>query len=480
MRSIHFLICAGAVHVLASTGFGQSRNDHWFLYRNVWIDFSSGAPQNLPSTLSRPGFRATLSDPSGVLLLHTDGDTLFNGAGQPVPGTNGLLATSGGGQGCLILPWPGEPTKAGVFCIRGSGTGGVAYSYFLEVELTMNGGAGGTSMQTPIHFMEAPSIPGGKMTGIPHANGVDHWVLTHARGTNAYHAYRFTATGLDMVPVISNAGAVHPLTARDGCVVASYDGNLLAMTAYAIGDTSRVELMSFDPASGVVASICALQGFQYAQGVEFSPSGGKLYVTDIVASQWSLKHELWQYDLASLDCGAILSSKTLIASDSTLSANMTPYKVLALGPDGKIYYRHLWKHPFLGVVNAPDEPGMACAYERDGYLTLNDTLLGIPNQCKRYHDSEMPWTTGMRSLPYPERAQVWPVPMHDRAWLRLSPGVVLDQLEWLDAWGRSMRTLSTAPVNGLTLDPQGLPSGTYVLKAYHKGALVAVGRAVIE
>lgn len=465
--------------LLAGPARSQSRNDHWFLMRDVWLDFSSGSPLNQTGLATQPGYAASLASPSGELLLYTPGDTIYNALQDPVIGTDEDVLADGA-QGALLLPWPDDPSKVAVFAVKGSGSGQGAYTFFFDVDLTMNGGAGGTNYPQAIDFMEPPALPGGKMTGIPHANGTDYWVLVHERDTDGYHAYHLDTSGLDTVPVISNTGSVHGPNYDRGCMVASYDGSMVVTTAYVANDTSLVDLLEFNDATGEVNALCSLPGLQFAQGVEFSPGGSKLYVTDQFWTGFSIMQQLWQYDLSSLDCAAIRNSRTLLRQDSSLYGNISALKVLAQGPDGKIYYRHFWKHNYLGVVNDPDESGVACNYVQDGYLTLNDTLLSITNQCKRYHDSEMPWTLGLPEVPGPERAQVWPVPMRTEGWLRLAPGHVFDALLWTDATGRTVRRTTTTPVNGLALGPEGLAPGVYTVRALLKGAVVGVGTVVKE
>ncbi|MBK6774395.1 MAG: hypothetical protein IPG74_00630 [Flavobacteriales bacterium] len=113
--------------------------------------------------------------------------------------------------------------------------------------------------------------------------------------------------------------------------------------------------------------------------------------------------QLWQYDLSSLDCTAIRNSKTLLREDSSMYGNISALKVLAQGPDGKIYYRHFWKHNYLGRGERPDEIGLAC-YVQNGYLTLNDTFAKHHQPVQALPDSEMPWTLGVAEMPGPERA----------------------------------------------------------------------------
>lgn len=415
-------------------------------------------------------------------MLYTDGNDLFNQDHLPVFGSAGLVSGGGGGQPNLILPMPGDTQRAVVFRKIVSST--IDYCGYITVDMALDGGLGGTTDTETHRFMDYPHIPSGQLTAVPHNNGMDYWVLLHERGTDAFYSFQLTAQGLDTVPVISHTGPVTPMEHYGGTMLASYQGDRIAFTAHAAGyppsgDSSEVAIFNFDPNTGVIEFICDLPEFIKPQTAEFSPLGSKLYVSEQYSPPGQIMHELWQYDLTNLDCSDIQASKSLVFRDSTQAGHLNSYRVLGLAPDGKIYHRHFWTQGYLGVVNDPEATGAACGYVRDGFLTMNDTLRGLTNQCKRYHDSDSPWT-GVREEPTAVGMELWPVPLHDQGWLRLDPGVVFDELQWIDGLGRCVRHQRTAPVNGLPIDRGTLPSGVFAIRILRNSRAVGALRVVVE
>ncbi|HRF80471.1 MAG TPA: hypothetical protein PL070_10340, partial [Flavobacteriales bacterium] len=81
---------------------------------------------------------------------------------------------------------------------------------------------------------------------------------------------------------------------------------------------------------------------------------------------------------------------------------------IASAPDGRIYM--IWDgENSLAVINEPNASGEACNFVV-GQVQLPDTLAtSLPNQCKRYHDSELP--LGVPAVQHTrEQLAVWPVP----------------------------------------------------------------------
>src|SRR5204862_3473421 len=101
-----------------------------------------------------------------------------------------------------------------------------------------------------------------------HCNNLDVWVLSHEYDSNGFRAYLITAEGINLVPVISNAGTVElGATANAiGYMKISPDGNKLALAVRQIffsGGPGYIELFDFNNNTGVV-----LVYMQYASGVD--------------------------------------------------------------------------------------------------------------------------------------------------------------------------------------------------------------------
>ena len=106
---------------------------------------------------------------------------------------------------------------------------------------------------------------------------------------------------------------------------------------------------------------------------------------------------------------------------------------MATGPDGLIHV--LWSNKgSLAVINEPNAPGAACNFVVD-QVQLPDTLaITLPNQCKRYHDSE--FSVGVPAMQQEAMVlEVWPVPTEGLVQVRSRHG---GQLLVLDALGRAV------------------------------------------
>ncbi len=239
-----------------------------------------------------------------------------------------------------------------------------------------------------------------KLTGIPHVNGTDYWVLAHESANNHFIVFRSTATGVDPSPILSSIGAslspcsqINTYGSQVGPIVMSSDGTKLALLAYGVPGVSGdllAELFRFDPTTGTVDHLATLPAFSSpeAAGAEFSPNGSKLY---IFHRPWGAvaSVQLIQFDVSSNDETTIAASASVVWSDTlTNEQTATTFSthVMALAPDGRIYIQ-TGSNPYLGAIMYPNEAGPACGFVENGLSMPINAGAGLPNQCKRYHDS---------------------------------------------------------------------------------------------
>ncbi len=192
-----------------------------------------------------------------------------------------------------------------------------------------------------------------------HANRRDVWVIGHERNSDQFYAYLLSAQGLSLQPVRSRDGFVHQSVQVIGQLKVSPTGRKLALAASTINPQQTqgipsVELLDFDPATGRITNPVILPPARITSyGVEFSPDGSKLYVTDPL---WG---GLFQYDLTSPN---VASSVVQIPAPGSGSKSG-----LQLAPDGRIYLAHTnLSAQFLGVISDPNRLGAACAYVDQG------------------------------------------------------------------------------------------------------------------
>ncbi len=466
--------------LLAMSSNAQLRNAHWITTH--WVEFGFGAPVVLPMPYQGSNMApASLSDPSGNLLLYSGSDaTTFclkcaDGSMMPAPGTF-CNVQDGANLSFLMLPWPGDLTK--VAAIRRVQTPGIPWGYqrFMVgcVDLTLNNGLGAIVLP-PVFMTDSLSD---KLTAVPHANGTDYWIIGQKRASNAFNAYRLRPTGVDTVPVVSYAGAIPPDTVggvfnpmQYGSLTASYDGTKLASLSFSANpwvlDSSITEVFNFDAATGQVSLLVSLRNnlnYAGAAGIEFSPDGTKLYVVDI-SHMNGLDQQVWQYDLTVPVAGVILGSEFLVTHALRLPGMTIPSMLMAAGPDGRIYLPHGSNGgigpQWYAAIQDPNAPGAACDLDSNAiFLQAGQGGITVPNFCKRYHDSDL--SVGVREGPVANATlQAWPVPANDLLNVTLSEA---GRLTVLDMLGRELQG-QQVPGSGSHAIPIGeLAPGTYVLR----------------
>ncbi|MPL96149.1 hypothetical protein SDC9_42324 [bioreactor metagenome] len=158
----------------------------------------------------------------------------------------------------------------------------------------------------------------------------------------------------------------------------SPDGQLIGSGVYN-GIADFFELLRFNNTTGLITdefyfSIDPINAF----GIEFSSENSKMYLTGIGT--------ILQYDLKAGDTQAILNSQISV-SPIIYSAG-----ALQLGPDGKIYCAHPGN--YLGVINNPNEAGMACNFNPQGvFLESGYCSVGLPSFIQSYLNDPVYATT---------------------------------------------------------------------------------------
>jgi hypothetical protein len=311
------------------------------------------------------------------------------------------------------------------------------------------------------------------LTAVAHANGTDYWIISHGHSGNTFLAYRLTAQGVDPAPVISQTGPALPLASnsynsinRLGSLVASYSGTQLALTNMSTDSSLviRCDLFQFNASTGVVSYFSSLPILSRGNyGTEFSPDGTKLYQLHGAWAPdvgWTIT--LRQFDVTSQDAGQIAASAVLVRTELYPPEYDMPGGLglrIASAPDGRIYL--IWSgENSLSVINEPNLPGAACNFVVDQVQLPNTIAVALPNQCKRYHDSELP--VGVPAVQYTqEQLAVWPVPTDGVLHVRTSrPG----QVRITDALGRTVATQWTGENSTAYVDLTLAAPGTYAVQ----------------
>jgi PKD repeat protein len=200
-----------------------------------------------------------------------------------------------------------------------------------------------------------------KISIVKHENDTDFWIVTHGWNSNTFYSYLLTSSGLSSSPIASNAGVTVSGTKEVwGYMKISPDGSKLAMAHAFTG----CELFDFDNTTGVVSNPKIIYTVLGAYGVEFSPNGAVLYVSNFSA----IPYEIMQYDLKATPITSI---------KLTDNANYIRANALQLGPNGKIYIAT--REDKLGVINNPDSIGIGCNLQMGAVLLMGrNSNLGLP------------------------------------------------------------------------------------------------------
>ncbi|MET1260649.1 T9SS type B sorting domain-containing protein [Flagellimonas sp. DF-77] len=342
-------------------GHAQLEASIWYFGNNAGLDFRSGTPVPLfdGEVITVEG-SATIADPSGNLLFYTDGSTVWNRNHDVMPNGEDLFGCASATNSGIIVPAPGQ---VGIFYVFSAGCIGFNLgTHFSVVDLGLDGGLGDvTTKNTPLVI---PATE--KLTAVQHANGIDYWVVARDL-RRSYYAYRVGPGGVDTTPVISTLG--YDLTPFDdlsntsaGTFKFSPDGTKAAIS-YVDG---IFEWLDFDANTGVFSNarnVFSTNTVPKPYGVEFSPSGRLLYLTDFGDT-------IYQFDTENPTADPIL----LLAQDP----DQPEFGAMQLGIDGKIYIAHFFGE-YLSVIDDPEALGPACDLRHQSlFLGGRLSQLGLP------------------------------------------------------------------------------------------------------
>jgi hypothetical protein len=341
--------------------FSQNESNNWYFGSAAGLRFNSGiASANTDYSLYQNEGCSSISDSLGKLLFYTDGQTVKDKNHNFMWNGFGLMGSSTSTQSALSLQLPGSDSLYYIFTVDDEfGPNGFRYNI---VDMSLQGGLGEVITLNSNVNSDARE----KLTAVKHQNGVDFWIITQKFGSNEYHSYLFSSTGLNTTPVISTIGAYTSGNDGLGYLSASITGNKLASAKWGL---NIVELFSFNRSTGAINGLKTLTNVDRPYGVEFSPNERFLYVSESDATG----SNVYQYDLQAGSANNIELSQTLL---DTFAIQLG---ALQLAPDYKIYLAK-YNDDTLGVINQPDSLGLLCAINLDGVDLLGrQARLGLPN-----------------------------------------------------------------------------------------------------
>ncbi len=291
---------------------------------------------------------------SGNLLFYGGDDKIYNANHTLMPNSVGLNCTTTPKQGPVAVQVPGNANRYYYIYPGGAGSP-LKYSI---IDMTMQTGLG--DVDNAFKNIQLRAVVAEGIIPIRKTNACnEYWVLSHNIGSSFY-VEQITAAGIANF----NAQNVGPASTSMGAYMdyAPATGKLAMLYG-----SFNVALFDFNAATGAVTNYVnvPLPSVPFCleyYSVAFSPNGNKLYV----GGGYGQNH-LVQVDLA---------NGNLVTSIATGNGGNT----LKLGPDGKIYGGILYT-AFIGIVNNPDLPGLACNYTPNAINTGNVTFsdIGLPH-----------------------------------------------------------------------------------------------------
>ena len=351
-------------------GFAQLEAAWWFFGTNASVDFNSGAPLAAPAgSLSTDEGCSSISDSCGVLQMYSDGTTIWNRNGVPMPNGTGLSGNSSSAQSAIIIPDLGSTSR--YFVVTIGGFTGLRYSI---VDMTLNAGLGDVLPGRRDILIQQNTQE--KVTAALSDNGNFYWIVTFEDGV--YSSY--PAAGGIILPsrgVNSIVPGTNGLSDARGYIRLSPNATKISNTS--IGNPGTAWLADFNNVTGIVSNPIALTtpGTRNRfYGTEFSPNSQLVYLNANSNDTGNgcgatNTREILQYNINS--GGGWNSSPVVLAATGANSGR----GALQLGIDGKIYHARVCQN-WLGVIRDPDVVGVGAAYTDDGIALNNNSREGLP------------------------------------------------------------------------------------------------------
>jgi gliding motility-associated-like protein len=316
------------------------------------------------------GGSAVASDQiNGDLLFYTDGTTLYDVTNAVMPNGTGLNGAPVGNQPVAVAKVPGQLNQ--FYVITNSATfgspGSIAYRI---VDMSLFGNAvfpapalGDATTNTNTTIAGLATNRSEAMIVIPHDNGDDFWLVTHANGSPDYSVTLVTTTGPSTTTTFTGLGLIN-----DAVNFAYHAGtNRIAVSPQE--GTRDAEILNFDPATGALSfqqrilnsGVPTATTTPSIYDMEFSPNGDLVYLSR--TGEPGVQADVLQFDL---NGGATVSLASVLPAPNTIAQSYG----LQIGPDSAIYhlYQATANGPFLlGKITDADSLAPKALYTAQAF-----------------------------------------------------------------------------------------------------------------
>ena len=340
--------------------FAQGEYNNWCFGQNTWMDFNSGAPVLKVSSIQGTGSSSTISDKNGNLLFYADYLNIYN--------SNHSIMVNGSGvsnidliQSISILPFPCTDSLYYLFFFFDSVRSGqlVRDLKYHIINMNKNNGLGEVIQKNIL--LDTNITLGLGMTR--HSNNRDYWITYQKDDTNIFYSRQITSVGIGS-KITSQLGLNKTW---HGALKFSSDSKHLVSCTFV---EQKIYHYDFNNSTGILSNAFELNlpsslPFPVTTSSQFSPDLSKLYVTTL--------SDLIQYDFSSNNPSIIANSSVIL----TPINNTIGYIDIALAPNNIIY---ISTGPFLNLatISQPNNLGLACNLNNNGFNTGNLTGAGFP------------------------------------------------------------------------------------------------------
>lgn len=392
LLKFRLLFVSTLILLLSTYSYSQLESDNWMYGYNYYITFNHSSR---PDTIKYPFATSAVTGSGTISYSDKYGNLLFYGGssgiydknfnifpsvnisagGQPLYNSS---AVSDATQPFLAVPYPNHDSLFIIFHIRSDFNNQYhSQLYYSVLNMKLRNGLGEIEPFRRNILLLGGTDVAFKQTAISHCNKKDIWILGHYLQSNQYFSLLLTENGVtsttnnftgNFIPRVVAGNSDHPN--NKGCMKVSASGKKFAA---AFKGMNIIELFDFNDQTGTGINVKTLTASPSSQdttffsshtniygpwGIEFSPSGDRLYVTSNydmkVYSNQQYFGFVYQFDVSLSAVAQIQNSKYALDSLEGYDAG-----AIQIADNGKIYIN---VNDNLCEVANPEKSGSACGY----------------------------------------------------------------------------------------------------------------------
>lgn len=386
--------------VIHQFSFAQKEDRNWCFGFGAGIDFNNlSNPAPFRTLCNNIEANASISDSNGNLLFYlvNAGEfygpyNILNNNGNIIDNGDSIWANTTITNGIIILPVRNNYYVLYISLLLNgqancqNASGYCNYLYYSKIKRN-NGGDVVLQKNTLLLNEQLEE----KIIGIKHADGEGWWVIVKKRQsvgcTNTF--YKFLIKEEETLGPFGQDIGVSSCNLSVGWwgeISASKEGTRIALATSTYANNTEhgiVEVFEFDRCSGLMTNPFILEnGLFYPYGVEFSPDGNLLYVSE---GQEEQTFKIFQYQLSNHFKRLIFTdtASNLTRGQFELAADSKLYFTVAYGAVGGGTNQGAFNYysQNLSVINYPDSIGTACDFQPYSFYLgdSSNTYAGLPN-----------------------------------------------------------------------------------------------------